>query len=246
MQTGINLFTLRDIDEPLPRVLERVADAGYDGVEFLHRLPEADVDAVIETLDETELEVPSSHLGPFVELEQLPSELDATIDTYVAVGCEALAVSIGEEKLDSRASIRETASRLDALSARAAEHDIDFLYHNHHWEFRPLDGSTAFDYLLDATDDIGIELDVGWVAAAGDDPVERIHRHGDQLEILHVKDANIATKESVEVGEGDVDLFSCIDAAREEGVEWFIYEHDEPTDALDSLERGSAFLDQFR
>jgi sugar phosphate isomerase/epimerase len=245
MRIGINLFTLRDIDEPLPDVLECVAEAGYDGIEFLHRLPDANETEIIRTLDRTGLAVPGAHLGPFTELSELPEELEQTIDLYDAVGCEALAVSIGEEQLDSRRSVRKTVTRLEALADRAAERDIEFLYHNHHWEFRPLAGTTPFDILLDSLDErVGVELDVGWVAAGGDDPVERIHSLGDRLSILHVKD--VAQKASVEVGTGDVDLAACIDAARAEGVEWFIYEHDEPDDPLDSLDCGVEFLEQFR
>ncbi|WP_224337697.1 sugar phosphate isomerase/epimerase family protein [Haloprofundus halobius] len=247
MRTGVNLFTLRDVDEPLPRVLERVADAGYDGVEFLHRLPDADTAAVVDALDRTGLAVPGAHLGPFVSLPELPAELDRTIDLYEAVGCEALAASIGEERLESRASIRETAARLEELAARAVERDIQFLYHNHYWEFRPLDGSTPFDILLDSLDErVGVELDAGWVAAGGDDPVERIHSLGDRVEILHVKDVDVARKASVEVGTGDVDLAACVEAARTEEVEWYVYEHDEPDDPLNSLDRGAAFLDRLR
>lgn len=82
MQTGINLFTLRDVDEPLPQVLERVAQAGYDGVEFLHRLPEADIDAVVETLEQTGLTVPGAHLGPFIDLQEKLRVLDETIWLY--------------------------------------------------------------------------------------------------------------------------------------------------------------------
>jgi sugar phosphate isomerase/epimerase len=247
MRTAINLFTLRDIDEPLPRVLDRVADAGYDGVEFLHRLPEADTETVVQTLAERELAVPGAHLGPFTPLSGLPDEFEATIDTYDAVGCAMLSVSVGEEHLDSRVGIQETASQLESLADRAGEHDIDVLYHNHHWEFRSLDGSTPFDLLFDTLDDrIGLELDIGWVAAGGDDPVERIHRHADELSILHVKDVDTAEKKSVEVEEGDVNLTACIDAARAEGVEWFIYEHDEPAEPVESLHIGAEFLDGFR
>lgn len=247
MRTGINLFTLRDVDEPLPRVLERITDAGYDGVEFLHHLPNADAEAVVDALDQTGLAVPGAHLGPFIDLPGLPAELDRTIDLYEAVDCKALAVSISEDRLDSRTSIRETAARLEELATCAAERDIRFLYHNHHWEFRPLDGSTPFDLLLDSLDErVGVELDVGWVATGGSDPVERIHSLGDRLEILHVKDVDVVRKASVEIGTGDVDLAACVEAARAEGVEWYIYEYDEPDDPLDSLTRGATFLDRLR
>jgi sugar phosphate isomerase/epimerase len=247
MKTGINLFTLRDIDEPLPEILERVADAGYDGVEFLHRLPDADLNEVIKTIDETGIEVPGAHLGPFISLPELEGELDATIEMYDAVGCETLAVSIDKTRLDSRDEIRETAKELNKLAERTAERNIDFLYHNHHWEFKSMGASTRFDLLLDHLNDhVNLEFDVGWAAAGGVDPIKYIHKYENMLEILHVKDANISDKASVEVGQGDVDLPGCIDATQEVGCEWFIYEHDEPTDPIESLRIGARYLDRFR
>lgn len=250
MQTGINLFTLRDVEEALPFVIERVADAGYDGVEFLHRLPDAEIDAVVEALDHTGLAVPGAHLGPFVDLDEKATVLDETIELYETVGCETLAVSVGEERLNESAALRATAERLMSMADRTIGHDIDLLYHNHHWEFQPLealDGAAPFDQLLELIDDrVGIEFDVGWAAAGGGDPVEYVHELGNRLEVLHVKDVDVDRKASVEVGEGDVDLAACVEAARDEGVDWYVYEHDDPDDPLASLLTGAEYLDRLR
>ncbi|WP_224450367.1 sugar phosphate isomerase/epimerase family protein [Haloprofundus salilacus] len=248
MQTAINLFTLSDFEKThtLSDVLELCADAGYDGVEFLHRFPEADLESVKRTLESSGLTVPGAHLGPFISLDEQPAELERTIEMYAAVDCGALAISVGDQTYFETANrIAETARKLESLAETAADYDIDFLYHNHHWEFQPLSGTDTviFDVLMAELDDsVGVELDVGWVAAGGDDPVERIELLGDRLEILHVKDVDIAEKRSVEVGEGGVDLASCVDAALAAGVDWFVYEHDEPDDPLTSLETGARFI----
>lgn len=248
MQTAINLFTLSDLEGSytLPEVLQLCADAGYDGVEFLHRFPKADPIHVQDTLDSTGLSVPCAHLGPFVGLDEQSKELERTIESYAAVDCSALAVSVGDEAhFESAERIAETARKLESLAETVADYDIDFLYHNHHLEFRFLPGTDTviFDALMHELDDsVGVELDAGWAAAGGDDPVERLESLGDRTEILHVKDVNIEEKSSVEVGSGDVDLESCADAARAQGVDWFVYEHDEPADPLAPLETGAKYL----
>lgn len=248
MQTGINLFTVRDLagTYSLPEVLTLCATAGYDGVEFLHLFPEADLAALQDTLAETGLAVPSAHLGPFVSLDEKSSELERLIDSYAAVDCGALAVSVGERtRFETLPRIVETAHELESLADRAAEHGIDLLYHNHHWEFHPLEGRErpAFDYLLESLDTVGIEFDVGWAAAGGANPVARIEELSDRIEILHVKDVVVDENCSVEVGTGDVDLAACVKTARENGVDWFVYEHDEPNDPRQSLETGIEYLD---
>lgn len=252
MQTGINLFTLSDLKEShtLPEVLELCAEAGYDGVEFLHRFPEADLSAVERTLDKTGLDVPGAHLGPFIGLDEQPVELRETVESYAAVGCDSLSISVGnQEHLADPDRIVETARKLESLADTANDYGIDFLYHNHHWEFQPPQGSdeTIFDLLVAELDDsVGFELDIGWVAAGGDDPLARIDQLGDRIEILHVKDVDLDAKQSVEIGAGDVDLSACVEWARDLGVEWFIYEHDEPDDPLASLDTGADYLDGIR
>lgn len=248
MQTAINLFTLSDLEEryTLSELLELCADAGYDGVEFLHRFPVADLETVRKTLDSTGLAVPGAHLGPFIGLDEQAAEIEQTIESYAAVDCSALAISVGDEKyFESVERIVETARKLESLADTAEDYDIDFLYHNHHWEFQPLEGidSTIFDVLMSKLDDrVGVELDVGWVAAGGGDPVKRIEALGNRIRIMHVKDVDIAEKRSVEVGEGDVNLAACVNAALAQGIDWFIYEHDEPENALESLKTGAQYL----
>ena len=76
-QSAVQLFVLRDADKPLSAVLEDVASAGFDGVEFAYRLPEADVDAVVETLEQTGLEVAGAH----VAIEELTETLRDRVAT---------------------------------------------------------------------------------------------------------------------------------------------------------------------
>lgn len=250
MPAAINLFTPGDLEGSysLPEVLELCDEAGYDGIEFLHRFPEAELSRARDTLVETGLGVPGAHLGPFLGLDEQPAELARTVESYAAVDCGALAISVGDaDHFATLERITETARELSSLADTAAEHGIDFLYHSHHWEFQPPDGgeNAVIDLLLDELDDsVGLELDVGWAAAGGDDPVARIEELGDRIEILHVKDVDIAAKRSVEIGTGDVNLAACIDAARSRDIEWFVYEHDEPADPITSLETGASQLEQ--
>ena len=48
-------------------------------------------------------------------------------------------------------------------------------WHNHEFEFQPLeDGTVPYDYLIENLKDEGVvfEMDVHWVAFAGEDPVK--------------------------------------------------------------------------
>jgi len=67
METAIQLWTLRELREPLSDVLDRISAAGYDGVEFAGI---GDPGASRHALDEAGLGVAGVH----VQLEDLQSD----------------------------------------------------------------------------------------------------------------------------------------------------------------------------
>lgn len=236
MKVGINLYTVRDLDDPLPRLLERVADAGYDGVEF------AGIDdaPIRETLDETGLAIAGAH----VPIGKLEADLKATATRYRDLGCPRIVVPyLDEERFASIEATTETANRLDGLGERLAETGIAVHYHNHDHEFTDLGETSGFEAFVERSS-VGLELDLGWIAATGRDPAVLLDRYENRVSLVHAKDT--LAGDPVELGEGELDLENCIASAREAGVEWLIYEHDAPDDPVESLERGSETLSRFR
>lgn len=230
MNVAINLYTVRDLDEPLPDLLERVARVGYDGVEFAGL--DVDPEAVREKLDELDLAATAAH----VPIETLEEEFEATVDRYRTLNCERIVVPYLEESaFASSESVGETARRLDELGERLASQGLELHYHNHDHEFVDLEETTGFEALAERSS-VGLELDLGWIEAAGVDPVGLLERYADRVSLVHCKDTRSGTP--VELGEGDLAIEACLDAAREAGVEWLIYEHDAPDDPTESLETG--------
>ncbi|WP_225333193.1 sugar phosphate isomerase/epimerase family protein [Halomicrobium urmianum] len=231
---AIQLYTLREIDAPVTELLERVSEAGFDGVEYAYRVPEADPEAVRDALAETGLRVPAAH----VPIEDLEGDLEATVDRYRDLRCERLVVPyLDDEHFADEESVTETAERLEALADRLDEHDVPLLYHNHDAEFTELAGGTAFDTLVAETQTLDFELDVGLAASAGTDPAELIESYGGRIELLHCTDADFDDPDPAHVsfGEGDVDYGAVFDAAADAGIEWYVYENgstDEPAAEL--------------
>jgi sugar phosphate isomerase/epimerase len=238
-KTAINLFSVRDLDEPTLDILDRVDAASYDGVQFSGGIGEATPAEVREKLDETGLTPVAPHVG----VGDLEDDAASVLDTYRdGIGCEDVVVPhIGHENFADAESVDAVAERLDALGERLAAEDVRLHYHNHDFEFTPLDDGTAFDRFL-AQSSVGIELDVGWAAAGGDDPAALIERLDDRIEFVHMKDVRLADDTPVEIGTGDVDMAACAEAAASVGAGWLIYEHDIPDDPAASIETGAAFL----
>ncbi|KZN22592.1 sugar phosphate isomerase [Haladaptatus sp. R4] len=245
VRTAINVYSVRDLDESVPEVLERVANAGYDGVQFSgrHTPFEGDLEEIQETLAETGLDVTAAHIGA----DLLEQDLDNVVDTYETVGVsEAVVPYLPPKEFSSVERTKATAERLEALATELDVYGWELHYHNHEHEFVDLDGRKSFEIFLGATD-IGIEPDVGWVLASGHDPVKLLKRLDNRAPFVHFKDVRLDPEANrgghpVEIGAGDVDMAACAEAARNAGADWFIYEHDNPDDPKASIEHGAEFL----
>ncbi len=179
---------------------------------------------------------------------------------YMAEGFQvALTRSMAEAGIDGW---KRTADLLNEKAAALAPHGIRVGYHNHNIEFAPLAGAgsgggTGWDILVRETDPalVKFEIDVGWVTAAGLDPVAFLDAHKGRLRWLHVKDVqpstvtNFALKmDPTEVGSGKQDWARILPAAHAAGVEHFYLEQEAPftMPRLDAAAKGFAYLNQLK
>ncbi|NHN47098.1 sugar phosphate isomerase/epimerase [Halostella sp. JP-L12] len=239
MDTAIQLYTLRDVDETPSDLLSRVAETTFDGVEFAGA-PDA---AAVDALDETGLDAAAAHVG----IEELEDRRGRVLDACEDADCDTVVVPVlDESNFESRAAVEAAADRLTAVGDAVADRGFRLAYHNHDHEFTDLGGTTGFELLVESVGDtVSVELDTGWALAAGEDPAALLRRLGD-VPLVHLKDVDADAARPVELGEGDLDAAACADAAREVGAEWIIYEHDEPSNPLTSLPHGAAALDALR
>lgn len=238
--TAINLYSVRALDEPTLDTLDRVIEAGYDGVQFSGGLGDASPRAVADHLADHGVEA----IVPHVDIDRLKADLDGVYRTYHdALDCSGAVVPyLGPEDFATAAAVDDTAERLNALHEGVRERDWDLHYHNHAHELAELDsGERAFDRLLDATE-IAIEPDVGWLAVGGVDPADFIETRGERIDVVHMKDMDVAGENFCEIGTGDVDMAACAEAARAVDAAWLVYEHDDPDDPVASIEAGADFL----
>lgn len=244
---AVQLYALRDLDASVPDLLELVAGAGFDGVEFAYRVRDESPETVREALDRTGLDAAAAH----VSVDALEDDYPATIDFYDRLGVDRLVVPwLDPSRFETTAAVDAVATRLSDLAAALDRDGFRLAYHTHDHEFVALGGGTdpgagetALDALLARTDDrLGFEPDVGWAAVGGVDPAALIDRYADRITHVHVADADVARGASVALGEGDVDLNAVVASARAADATWLVYEHDDPRSPRSSIERGAAAL----
>lgn len=242
VRTAIQLHSLRSLEESVPQLVHRVAETAFDGVE-LAGLGASSAAEVAEALEETGMAVAGAHVG----LESLEAAFDETRTTYASIGCPTLVVPhLDAAHFEDVVTIRAAADRMNDVARRLDRWGIDLCYHNHDHEFVPVGSGHAFDAWVEQLDgDIGIELDVGWAAAAGADPVDMLDRLDGRVPLVHLKDVDAAGS-PVELGTGILDLEACVEAACHARVDWLVYEHDEPDDPARSLDHGAKTLAALR
>lgn len=237
---GLQLYTVRQLmAQDMAQALRRVAEAGYDEVEFTgyHGESPERVRALVEAHG---LVPVSAH----VPLELFRSDFDGLLAAAATVGHRYLVVpSLPPEERASADAYRRLAGELNRLGERCLDAGLTMGYHNHDFELRGVDGVRGLDVLLDETDPgpVTFEMDVYWTRYGGGDPAAYLREWPSRFRLCHVKDMD-ANRRMVDVGDGVIDWTETLRRARDAGMMHFFVEHDTPADPLATARRSYRYL----
>ncbi len=243
---ALQVYSVRDdAERDFVKTMQEIKQMGYDGVE-LAGLYGYTPEFIRDNLKEIGLVPISAH----VPYDQLVTDMEATIQQYITIGCKYIVVPYLVEKDRPEAgNFEEVVTNIRTIGEYCKKKDLVLLYHNHDFEFaRMSDGRYALDYLYDCVskDLLQTELDVCWVKVAGETPEEYIRKYADRCPIVHLKDfvggksehmyelIGIETEEKKKeqgfafraLGQGIQNIPPILEAAIESGAEWFVAEQD--------------------
>ncbi len=237
---GVQLYSVRGaMEEDLERTVARVAEIGYSEVEFAGYFDRS-AQQIRSVLDQNGLTSPATHLS----LEVLENDWDSTLEFAQTVGHDYLVVSSLAE--DDRASLdgfRSAAERLNRVGRQAQVAGLAVAYHNHDFEFEPLEGHVPYDLLVTETDPalVAFEMDLFWITRGGGDPFAYFSEHPGRFQLVHVKDMN-DDGEMVSVGAGSIDFASLFAQSEQAGIRHYFVEHDNPADPFASITASYNYL----
>lgn len=241
-QIALQLYTLRRLAaDDLPGTLAAVSAAGYRSVEVAG-LPETSPVELARLLDDAGLSAIAAHQS----IEELRRDWEAVADRLAIIGCPRIVVPwLPEEDRRTADGARGFAAELADFAARVGDRGIRLAYHNHSFEFAPLEDTTVWDVLrAELPPEVELEIDVYWAAVGGRDPVAEIDANADRVRLLHMKDRAPGTEpHDLPAGEGNLDFPAIVDAGRAAGVDWYIVEQDEPADPLDDIVQARVYLE---
>jgi len=168
-----------------------------------------------------------------------------SLDDAKEVGQEYLICSTMPTQGQTVDNYKRVADAFNKSGEACRKLDIKFGYHNHDYEFQSENGKVLYDVLLENTDPklIHMELDLGWVVAAGKDPLDYFKRFPGRFPLWHLKDMNLQEKHSTEFGKGELKITDMLRAREQSGMRYFFVEQEEYTrTALDSLKEDIDYL----
>ncbi len=246
-QIAAQLYTCRDLlktPSDIARTLRRVREAGYQAVQVSGMGPIGE-DELLRILDGEGLVCCATHESG----EMILNEPARVIERLQKLRCKATAYPYpGGIDLNNLESIDGLINGLERSGAALAAAGLSLSYHNHHQEFRKINGERIIDRLFARTTPAHLkaELDTYWVQFGGGDPATFCEQLAGRLHVMHLKDYMINADNQptfCEVGSGNLDFRRIIAAAGKSGCEWFIVEQDTtPGDPVDSLAQSHRWL----
>jgi len=236
IQPGLQLYTVRDLmGQSVADTLKLVAGIGYKEVEFAGYF-NLKATEVRKILDSEGLTAPSAH----VPLDVLQAQLDQVIEDAKTVGHRYIVLPyLTEPQRQTIDQYKSYAAFLNKAGEACKKAGLQMAYHNHDFEFQPINGQMPYDILLKETDAdlVKLELDLFWTIKAGLSPLQLFERAPGRFAMWHVKDMS-QKGDMVDVGTGVIDFAPILAKGELAGVQHAFIEHDNSDNRVRTIKQG--------
>lgn len=243
---GLQLYTIRDaMGKDVPGSLKMVSDTGFKYLEmasyangkFYGYLP----DDFKKMVNDLGMEIISSHAG--VNPNGITTEeAKKMAEDHARVGAKyCLQPFVDDKDRKSIAGYQKMVAEWNKVGKVMKENGVQFGYHNHNFEFGPLEGKVPyFDIFLAEMDKdlMTMELDLFWATKAGINPVDLFKKYPGRFQLFHMKDmytkeAPFFKTESIDfapVGDGVINFKEILAAKNIAGMKYMFVEQDRTKD----------------
>lgn len=256
---GVQLYTARDLMKTdFDGTLAKVASIGYKEVEFagyFNHTPQQ----VRAALDKNGITSPACHVD-YASLA--PDKWQEQIASAKVIGQDYIVNPwIPEELRKNEDDWKRAADTFNRAGEASEKEGVQFAYHNHWFEFLPVNGKLPYDMLLEQCDPnlVKMEMDLCWITVAGGDPIKYFNRYPGRFPLVHVKDVKKLPKittggpqnfgdtvDLTEVGSGIINWKRIFAQSEKAGIKHYIVEHDHPADAFQSITVSYQYLKNLR
>ena len=241
MTFSYQLYSSRNFG-PLADTMSMLKDIGYEAVEGYSGLFETpdDIAKLKYALDVSGLSMPTAHFS-LDALENDPASVIAKANT-LGVNRIYMPFIMPDDRPTTASGWREFGARVETAGKPIRDANLGFGYHNHDFELIETDGVIPMDAVLEGGPSLEWEIDVAWVVRGNADPGAWIAKYKDRITSVHMKDlaepGDCLNEDGwADVGHGTMDWAGLSVALQTTPAEYFIMEHDNPSDDKRFAER---------
>ena len=244
MKIGAQLYTIREFTQnssDFATSMSKIAKIGYDCVQISGVGSEITAEEIAAICKANNLEIVITHTPP----ARILNDTETVINEHKLLGTKY--IGIGAMPWDKYEHTKQGfASFVKDLTPAAGaikEAGLQFMYHNHDFEFIKFDGKTGMDFLAENIPSAGFTLDTYWVQMGGRDPAEWLEKLAGRVDVIHLKDAIYSgdnrdgycafwlgdhrARRMAEVFEGNLDWDAIFRASKLAGVKYAMVEQDD-------------------
>ena len=173
----------RELKEDFHGSLEKIADAGYAGLELFAAIHGGYGPKELKTYLKT---LGMTVIGSHVDIKNMDEQLEYLPDT----GC-GFVVCPGFH-IESKEEAYKSAKILNEMGEKTKKCGMRYGYHNHNSDFNVYDGEHVIDILINNTDPelVFFELDAGWAWRAGINAAGFINTYPGRFGLIHIKETS--------------------------------------------------------
>jgi sugar phosphate isomerase/epimerase len=255
---GIQVYTLRDLmAKDLVGTLQKVAEIGYKNIELFGygegKYFGKSITEMRKITDDLGLKVVSAHYlsGQGSNAWGTPvNQWEKAVEDAAKMGQKYMTVAfLLPDERKSLNDYKKVSDILNKAGEITAKYGITMAYHNHDFEFIPLEGQVPMDVLLKNTqaDLVKFELDIYWIKKAGLDPIQFFKQNKGRVPLWHVKDMEKESGDFAPVGDGVIDWMAIFKEEKTAGLTHFFVEQDNHKygTPLENIEKSLKWLRSF-
>jgi len=240
---GLQLYSLRETFKKDPIVaLDKTKALGFQIAELYSGLP-LEPEKLKAELAARGITPVSAHFS----YDALKKDPAPAVQAAKALGLKYAGVAWIPHEIGSfgEADVKRAAADFHAFGEAFKAAGIQFFYHTHGYEFRPVSegaSETFFDLLARETkpDLVAFEMDVFWVFQPGADPAKYLEKYPGRWALVHLKDIRKGAQvgiftgkapltDDVPLGTGQIPWPAVLKAAAKSGVKYYFIEDESPT-----------------
>ena len=228
MKLGAQFYSLRTectTPEGIYNSMKKVKEIGYEIMQ-LSGAGDIEAERLKSYVDEFSLPITCTH-KPY---DSIVNDTENLIKYHRIIGCPV--IGLGSMPGPARQSLEATRQFIESMKEpikKIKDAGLRFAYHNHAFEFEPLEGTRIFDVLFEELPEADFIQDVYWTRFAEVDTIEifeQIAKAG-RMTNIHFKDMKTEPKgEICPCGEGVTDFKPLALLCKKYGIENIHVEQD--------------------